>query len=176
MRVRNVHQRSLAAPPSQVGTLLDSLSSRDDRLWPTGAWPPMRFDRPLEVGARGGHGPIRYYVEAYTPGQSIRFRFLAPRGFDGHHGFDFHEGDTGATVLRHTLEMSTRGRATVSWLLVYRPLHDALIEDCLTRAESALGLSSHPVPWSARVRLLRWMLGGSRSGASPSSSSHFSSS
>lgn len=88
MDVLNIHKRKLEADPTAVGALLDSLSSPEDRLWPRHAWPRMAFDRPLEVGARGGHGPIRYVVEAYTPGQSIRFRFIGPSGFDGFHGYE----------------------------------------------------------------------------------------
>ena len=43
--------------PGVAGRLLDGLSAADDRLWPKDRWPAMRFDRPLKVGARGGHGP-----------------------------------------------------------------------------------------------------------------------
>ena len=39
--IRNVHARELAAPAAEVGALLDSLASDDDRLWPTD-WPPVR--------------------------------------------------------------------------------------------------------------------------------------
>ncbi|UNO43730.1 DUF2867 domain-containing protein [Streptomyces sp. MST-110588] len=38
----------------------------------------MRFDRPLGVGAYGGHGPVRYRVSAYDPGRRIRFDFTSP--------------------------------------------------------------------------------------------------
>jgi hypothetical protein len=63
----------------------------------------MRFDRPLAVGAIGGHGPIRYVVEAYDPGAMIRFRFTRPAGFDGVHGFTVVTRDEGV-VLRHDLK------------------------------------------------------------------------
>ena len=62
MLVRNVHYRALSVPPADVAPLLDGLASPTDRLWPVEAWPRMRFDRPLQVGAQGGHGPIRYTV------------------------------------------------------------------------------------------------------------------
>ena len=148
MRVLNVHERLLAASPSDTGALIDSLASEDDRLWPGDAWPRMHFDRPLGVGARGGHGPIRYVVEAYEPGKRVRFRFTGPAGFDGWHGFEA-EGST----LRHVLDMRASGRAALSWPLVYRPLHDALIEDALANAQG-----SRPLPWSAYVRFLRRLL------------------
>src|SRR5664280_1614566 len=77
--VNNRHQRTLSARPAVVGQLIDGLAGHEDRLWPTEQWPAMCLDRPLGVGARGGHGPVRYCVEAYTPGEAIRFRFEAPK-------------------------------------------------------------------------------------------------
>lgn len=88
MKILNVHERELQASPDRVGALIDSLAFRDDALWPKHAWPRMEFDRPLSVGARGGHGPIRYFVEEYVPGESIKFRFTGPKGFNGFHGYE----------------------------------------------------------------------------------------
>lgn len=153
MRVTNVHERTLAAPPEAVGKLIDSLASDHDGIWPRG-WPRMRLDRPLGAGARGGHGPIRYHVEAFIPGESIRFRFTAPRGFEGFHAFGVRPDPEG-TVLRHVVEMSARGRALFHWLLVIRPLHDALIEDAFSKAEESLGLPITARRWSWQVKLLR---------------------
>ena len=75
MRVINVHERELNVSLYTAGELIDRLASENDVLWPSDRWPPMRFDRPLSVGAVGGHGPIRYVIEAYEPGRSIRFHF-----------------------------------------------------------------------------------------------------
>lgn len=163
--VRNVHERRFAAPPAAVGRLLDGLASADDRLWPRGRWPAMRFDRPLAVGAAGGHGPVRYTVEAYTPGASVRFRFTGPPGFLGTHGYDVGPLGDGGTRLRHTLAMRTAGAARLTWPLVFRPLHDALIEDSLDRAAVALGLAPVGAPWSLAVRGLRRVLTRARRGA-----------
>lgn len=161
MTVVNVHTRKLAAPPARAGALIDTLASSGDRLWPRGAWPAMRFDRPLGVGAAGGHGPIRYTVVAYQPGQSVTFRFTAPRGFDGTHAFQVVPDGDGCT-LRHVLAMDTHGRARVTWPLVFRWLHDALIEDALATAQIALGEPPMVVPWSRAVRALRWLLSPGR--------------
>ena len=65
-------------------------------------------------------------------------------------------------VLRHTLRMSTRGPALLSWPLVFRPLHDALIEDSLATAEASLGQPTQIQPWSAWVKFLRWMATGGK--------------
>jgi len=85
--VGNLHERYLPAPPAVVGALLDGLASPADALWPTVWWTAMRLDRPLGVGAHGGHGPIRYRVEHHDPGRHVRFRFEAPAGFDGFHEY-----------------------------------------------------------------------------------------
>ena len=155
MKVINVHQRELSAPSSEVGALLDSLSGPNDRLWPS-RWPPMRFDRPLQVGAVGGHGPIKYRVEQYTPGALVCFRFTAPEGFHGTHSFSVAppSGTCGVSVV-HRLEMTTSGRATWLWLVAIRPLHDALIEDAFDCASRELKLPCVPRTWSAWVRILR---------------------
>jgi len=160
MKVLNIHERELYAGLTEVGTLLDSLASDKDALWPYDMWPRMKFDRPLGPGAEGGHGPIRYFVEDYKPGKSVRFRFTGPRGFNGYHVFDVISVKEGTTVLRHTLEMTTSGRAIFSWPLFFRPLHDALLEDSLTLAEASLGQISQVKPWSSWVRLLRYVVSG----------------
>lgn len=157
MKVVNVHQRLLHASPERVGALIDSLASPEDRLWPGRQWPRMLFDRPLSLGATGGHGPVRYFVEAYVPGQSIRFRFTGPKGFDGWHGFEVLEATAMHCVLEHRIEADMRGPALLSWPLAFRPMHDACVEDALSKAEQSLGLQPRPVPWTASVRLLHWL-------------------
>ena len=162
MEVLNVHERVLESEPVQVGELLDSLSSQEDRLWPRHTWPRMEFDRPLGVGATGGHGPIKYFVEEYTPGRSIKFRFTGPEGFDGFHGYEIISTSKKSTILRHTLKMNTKGLAVLSWPLVYRPLHDALLEDSLATAQVSLGLDPQIQTWSFWVRVLRWFVSGGK--------------
>lgn len=155
MEVLNIHERGFDVDPRQLGALLDSLASDEDRLWPHRMWPRMMFDRPLGVGAKGGHGPIRYCVEKYSPGESIEFRFTGPKGFDGIHGFAIVVGPDQAVALRHTVRMRTYGSASLSWPLIYRPMHDALIEDALAAAEASLGLRPTVKAWSVWVRILR---------------------
>jgi hypothetical protein len=164
VHVVNIHERRFAAARAEVGALIDGLASTKDRLWPSDAWPRMVFDGPLAVGARGGHGPIRYQVEAFDPSQRVRFRFLGPSGFDGYHAFDVVELGTGHTLLRHTLEMTATGLALLTWPLIFRPLHDALIEDSLARAEAAMGQEPAVVAWPAGVSVLRWVLTAGRAG------------
>lgn len=155
MSVVNTHERRFPVPPEKAGTLLDALATEDDPIWPRGRWHSIRLDRPLGVGARGGHGPIRYHVVAYVPGQWVRFAFERPRGFDGFHEFTvLPDGD--GTAFRHLIAMRLRGTAKLGWPLVFRWLHDALLEDLLDRAEENLtGTVARPARWSLGVRLLR---------------------
>jgi hypothetical protein len=154
MRVVNVHERILDGSVEQVGRLIDGLASPDDPLWPIDRWVPMQFDRPLGIGAAGGHGPIRYTVESYEPGCNIRFRFTEPKGFLGTHRFEVEPAAAGKALLRHVIEMQVSGRALFAWLII-RPLHDALLEDALDRAEASLGRQMPPRQWSCWVRLVR---------------------
>ncbi len=155
MIVENVHERTVRATPDEASALLDKLASREDMLWPRQDWPPMRLDRPLGVGATGGHGPIRYEVTAYEPGRPVTFQFRAPKGFTGSHRLDV-ESVAGGSRIRHVLSMDTRGVARITWPLFFRPLHDALIEDALDRAEEALtGALGEKARWSLWVRGLR---------------------
>lgn len=168
MRILNVHERHLAAPPAAVGVLLDGLAGPDDRLWPHGQWPAMRLDRPLGVGAAGGHGPIGYRTVAYVAGSHVRFRFTAPPGLEGEHRLEVVAGPGGGTVLRHVLEGRSAGPMVVAWPLVFRPLHDALIEDALQCAADAVG--EPPTArnrWSPWARLLRRLLRGRQPAVAP---------
>ncbi|MGW9373321.1 hypothetical protein ACWGVR_25240 [Streptomyces xanthophaeus] len=61
------------------------------------------------------------------------------------------------TLLRHTPAMLPR----VTWPLVWRPLHDACLEDSLDRAELArTGAVARPARWSPYVRFLRTLATG----------------
>ena len=151
----NIHERVIPASVDAVGGMLDTLGTAGDLVWPGERWPPMKLDRPLQVGAAGGHGPIRYRVESYEPGRRVRFRFLAPKGFVGTHGFDVEEACAGASKLRHVIEMRTEGVAVLNWFLAIRPLHDALLEDALDKVEGAFRDVGPGRAWSRRVVFLR---------------------
>ncbi|MCC6652238.1 MAG: SRPBCC family protein [Candidatus Eisenbacteria bacterium] len=162
MRVLNVHRRVLAASPADVGRLLESLATTDDLLWPSDSWPRLKLDRGLEPGSRGGHGPIRYEVIAHEVGRKVEFRFTAPAGFHGTHALEVLPQTTGGSELVHTIAMDARGPALITWPLVFRPLHDALLEDLLDRAAALTGTVGEWAEWPIEVRVLRLLLGGRR--------------
>ncbi len=152
-----MHERRLPRPAQRCAPLIDSLAGPSDVLWPSNRWPAMRFDRPLGVGAAGGHGPVRYRVEQYEPGTRVRFRFTAPRGFEGFHEFELIPVTEGECLVRHSLVARMGWPAALTFPLFYRPLHDALIEDAL---DDAARFAGSPVAanrrWSRWVRVLRW--------------------
>lgn len=156
LMISNVHERAYPVPAERLGPLLDDLGGPDDRLWPEN-WPPMRFDRPLEPGARGGHGPIRYDVTAVEPGRRVDFRFDPAIGFGGCHYVEVFDGERpGTSVLRHTLIARGGALARLRWAVAIRWLHDALLEDLLDRAAREAGSPpASPARWSPWVRLLR---------------------
>ena len=95
-------------------------------------------------------------METYAPGRSVKFRFTGPKGFNGYHGYEVVESAGSVVLLRHALEMTTHGFAVVSWPVLFRPLHDALMEDSLATGQASLGQSPNLRRWSPWVRFLRW--------------------
>jgi hypothetical protein len=158
MTVLNIHERELPATREEVGSLIDSLASQEDALWPCHSWISMKLDQSLGIGAKGGHGPVRYIVEEYIQGQYIKFSFRSPKGFHGFHSFEITRAIGQNVLLRHTLSMTTHGLAILSWPIVFRPMHDALLEDSLATAQASLGLHPTMQSWSAWVKFLRWVI------------------
>jgi hypothetical protein len=158
MQVFNVHHRAVRASEDQAGKLLDTLSSPTDAVWPSEFWPKMKLNGPLAEGAAGGHGPIRYIVQEYRPGRCAKFQFTGPRGFNGWHALEVQGSAQQGAKLVHTIKMNTTGMAIFLWPVVFRPLHDALLEDALSKAQASLGERPQKNKWSLRVQALRWLL------------------
>ena len=134
--IHNVHQREIAAPVTEVGGILDTLGSDDDRLWARDIWvaEPVVFDRPLGVGAKGGHGSIRYSVVAYELGRRIVFEFAPEGGLAGTHRFELEPLGPDRCRLTHVLEAETSHwlRPLVPFLIGW---HDAMVETAMDRAQ-----------------------------------------
>jgi len=165
MKVLNRHNRKINTTPGIAASILDSLSGPEDRLWPHENWPPMQFDGPLGEGARGGHGPIRYRVEKFTPGKKAVFRFepegLAA-GLDGIHYFEITPFD-GHVLMVHVIEARCGLVMWLKWSFVIEPLHDALIEDAFDKVENRIaGKQVKSSLWSPRVKFLRNMIARKR--------------
>jgi hypothetical protein len=61
----------------------------------------------------------------------------------------------GDSILRHVIEMKAKSVARLTWPIVFRPLHDALIEDSLDKAERNLGQELRASSGSPWVKFLR---------------------
>lgn len=117
MKVLNIHKRTLSQPKSKVAEILKTLSTENDRIWPKENWPEMKFKNGIQLGANGGHGPIRYSVEKYNPDEIIQFQFSKPEGFDGVHKFEIKELADNKTEVKHTIEMNIKGKELLIWVL-----------------------------------------------------------
>ena len=152
--IDNVHERILAAPAADAGKLLDRLGTPGDPLWPSPTWIPMRLDRPLAVGADGGHGPVRYHVTAYEPGRRVEFTFHPRTGLTGTHTAEIRPYGPDRCVLHHRLTATPTGTMRLLWPALVRTCHDTVVEHLLDNAEHALtGTVARPVryPWRARL-------------------------
>lgn len=158
MRVINIHKRILNQPKQRVSALLDTLSSKDDQLLATDKWSPMRLDKGLKEGSKGGHGPIKYTVHSYTPGECVQFTFTKPKGFYGMHRFEIIALESNQTEIKHTIEMHTKGIGTLTWLVAIRWLHDAYIEDAFDKVENTFLAERTQSEWSMWVKILRRVL------------------
>ncbi|HEU5474762.1 MAG TPA: SRPBCC family protein [Actinophytocola sp.] len=157
--IYNVHERVYPIPASWLGELLDRIAGPDSPLWPVRRWPAMILDGPLDVGANGRHGPVRYRCTAYQPGRRVEFTFTW-RLIKGTHTFHIRDGVRPDTcLLRHVVLGRPRGLGRVLWPVALRSLHNALLADLMDHAAESVG---HPpaerARWSPWVRVLRGVL------------------
>ncbi len=155
MKVLNIHKRTIDQPKNKVVELFKTLSTENDRIWPKEKWPKMKFKDGIKVGAKGGHGPIRYAVEKYEPSEIIQFRFSKPNGFNGIHKFEINELTHEKTEIKHTIDMNTSGKGTFIWVLAIRSLHNALIEDGFDKLENIFSENQKSSKWNFWVRFMR---------------------
>ena len=155
MKVTNIHKRIINQPKENISIILDSLSSSNDRLWPKEKWPLMVFKKGLVEGATGGHRPIRYSIKKYIPGSSIEFNFMKPDGFNGIHKFEITEIEKDRTELKHTIDMTVSGKGMLTWYFAIKWLHDALLEDCMDKAENNFLTEKISSDWNLWVLFLR---------------------
>ena len=154
MKVINIHNREINQPKSEVAKLFETLATENDMVLATDKWSPMKLDKGLQVGSKGGHGPIKYFVTDYQQGNSITFQFDLT-GFNGFHKFEISEIESDKTHLKHTIDMTTSGSATLKWVLAIRSLHDAYIEDAFDKVENYFTIDKKKVEWTMWIKILR---------------------
>ena len=155
MKVLNVHTRIIQQPKNKVVKLLETLATKNDKIWPKEHWPAMKFKSDLKIGASGGHGPICYEIEIYNPEKIIQFRFLKPKGFNGIHKFEVTQLAYKRTEIKHTIDMITNGSGIFLWLFTIRSLHNALVEDAFDKIENSFSNQQKFTEWNIWVKFLR---------------------
>ena len=127
MKIRNRHERIVAAPPERIAALIADF----DRVWPTEVAPA-----PRRQGPRLYDAGLMTWEEFDRPAAARAFRVVRPDELQAEHWFELELAD-GGTVLRHTVEGSAAGRYEAIWRERIEPLHDLILEALLDNVESA---------------------------------------
>lgn len=61
MRVLNIHKREIQQPKTEIAKLFKTLATDNDMMLATDKWSPMKLEKGLQVGSKGGHGPMKYW-------------------------------------------------------------------------------------------------------------------
>jgi hypothetical protein len=154
MKVLNIHSRLITQPKNEVAKLFKTLATENDLMLATDKWSPMKLDDGMQIGSKGGHGPIRYFVTDYLQDISVTFQFDFT-GFNGFHKFELFETGQNKTLLKHTIAMTTTGSATFKWAMAIRWLHNAFIEDAFDKVENYFTIDKKITRWSLWVSILR---------------------
>jgi hypothetical protein len=132
MKIRIVHERTIAAPPGRIAELITDF----DRIWPTQISPAPR---------RQGHGLYRagvmIWAEFDRPGAVRAFRVIEPAELQLEHWFEL-EPVAGATVLRHTVEGSAVGKYEAIWRDRIEPSHAPDVQGIFDKVEAAAAAGS----------------------------------
>jgi hypothetical protein len=128
MKIRNRHERMVAAPPERIAALIADF----DRVWPTEIAPAPRRqgDRLYDAG------PM-LWEEFDRPGAARAFRVVRPDEVQGEHWFELEPAE-GATVVRYTIEGCAVGRYEAIWCERIEPLHGRILEALLDNVEAAV--------------------------------------
>lgn len=154
MKVLNIHNREITQPKNEVAKLFKTLATEHDLMLAADKWSPMKLNKGLQVGSKGGHGPIKYFVINYQQDNSITFQFDL-KGFDGFHKFEISEIEANKTKLTHIIDIRTSGFAILKWALAIRWLHDAYIEDAFDKVENHFTIDKKKSEWTLWVKVLR---------------------
>ncbi|MGW5816149.1 DUF2867 domain-containing protein [Streptomyces noursei] len=160
--IRDAHARTVHAPAATAGALLDHVGGAPDPPFPAPAWPPLRLDRPLGVGADGGHGTVRYRVVAHEPGRRIRFAFAPGRSgaSPGHRELTVRPLGPDRCRVEHVLESRLPLARRIAWHLAIGCVHATVSEELLDNLERAaterLRTPVHRPPRARLLNRLRW--------------------
>ena len=128
MKIRNRHERTVAAPPERIAALIADF----DLIWPVQIAPAPRRqgDGLFDAG-------LMTWEEFDRPGAARAFRVVRPDELRAEHWFELEPAD-GATVLRHTVEGHAAGKYEAIWRDRIEPVHDLIMEGLLDNVETAV--------------------------------------
>src|SRR5579864_1068257 len=128
MKIRNCHERTVAAPPERIAALIADF----DRFWPTEIGPAPRLQ-----GHRLYDAGLMLWEEFDRPGATRAFRVVRPDELRVEHWFELEPAE-GATVVRHTVEGCAVGKYEAIWRKRIEPAHDLILEALLDNVEAAV--------------------------------------
>jgi hypothetical protein len=128
MKIRNRHERIVAAPPARIAALIADF----DRVWPTEIAPA-----PRPQGHRLYDAGLMTWEEFDRPGAARAFRMVRPDEMQGEHWFELEPAE-GATVLRYTVEGRAVGKYEAIWRERIEPMHNLILEALLDNVEAAV--------------------------------------
>jgi len=128
MKIRNRHERTVAAPPERIAALIADF----DLVWPVHIAPA-----PRRQGHRLYDAGLMTWEEFDRPGAARAFRVVRPDELRADHWFEL-EPAGGATVLRHTVEGHAAGKYEAIWCDRIEPLHNLIMEGLLDNVETAV--------------------------------------
>jgi len=128
MKIRNIHERTIAATPEQIAQLLADF----DGIWPTQLAPAPRAQ-----SERLYKTSMMLWQEYDRPGAARAFRVLSPAELQGEHWFELERVPAG-TVIRHTVQGEALGDCEAIWQDRIEPAHDIILEAVFDNIETAL--------------------------------------
>ena len=128
MKIRNRHERTVAAPPERIAALIADF----DLIWPVRIAPVPRLQ-----GHRLYDAGLMTWEEFDRPGAARAFRVVRPDELRAEHWFVLEPAD-GASVLRHTVEGHAAGKYEAIWRDRIEPVHDLIMEGLLDNVETAV--------------------------------------
>jgi len=128
MKVRKIHERTIAATPDQIGQLLADFE---------GIWPTQIAPAPRAQGERLYKTSMMLWQEYDRPGAARAFRVVSPAELQGEHWFELERVPAG-TLIRHTVQGEALGDYEAIWRDRIEPGHDIILEALLDKIETAL--------------------------------------
>ena len=128
MKIRNRHERTVAAPPERIAALIADFGL---------VWPVQIAPAPRRQGHRLYDAGLMTWEEFDRPGAARAFRVVRPEELRAEHWFELEPAD-GATVLRHTVEGNAAGKYEAIWRDRIEPIHDLIMEGLLDNVETAV--------------------------------------